>query len=104
MNGASGFQEVESSDFRLQSYRFRASNGIDSEQAPGNFSTLTNLIARSTVVSTKRETLPDSVFIPTHKIWGGALLKRGYRPGEGDEVLSFELRRAYFQQRSGNER
>ena len=34
----------------------------------------------------------------------GARRKRGYKQGEGDEVLSVELRRAYFQQRSGNER
>jgi hypothetical protein len=64
MNGTSGFQQggLLPPDYYRIGLASCTSNGINSEQVSGTFSITHDLIALSTVISTKREKIPDTIF------------------------------------------
>jgi len=66
MNGTSGFQQggLLPPDYYRIGLASCTSNGINSEQVSGTFSITHDLIALSTVISTKREKIPDTIFMP----------------------------------------
>jgi len=64
MNGPSGFQEVRSSPSRSPSYRFLQEQQPQFGTGSWHLIRTDDLIALSTGISTKREIVPDTVFMP----------------------------------------
>jgi len=64
MKGTSGFQEVRSSTSRSPAYRLLQEQQHQFGTSSWHFLHTHDLIARSTGISTKHETVPDTVFMP----------------------------------------
>lgn len=66
MIGTSGFQEVRSSASRSPSYQFLHEQQLQFGAGSGQFLYTHNHIAPFTGISTKREKVPEAVFMPAH--------------------------------------
>ena len=64
MNGTSGFQEVRLSTSRSPSYRFQHEQRRQFGTGSWPLHPIHDLIALSTEICTKREKVPDTVFMP----------------------------------------
>ena len=64
MKGTSGFQEVRSSTSRSPAYRLLQEQQHQFGTGAWHLFPTHDLIALSTDISTKRETVPDTVFMP----------------------------------------
>ena len=66
MNGTSGFQEVRSSTSRSPSYRYRFLHDQRHRFGTGAWTLLRTheLTARSAGISTRREKVPDTIYMP----------------------------------------
>ncbi len=93
MNGTSGFREVRSSTSRSPTNRLLHEQRHQFGTGSWHLLRTHDLIALSTDISTKRETVPDTVFIPKLNT-GYQLLARHRLCALCDWFLSLDFRRS----------